>query len=83
VTAIEFQQFSSYNRNDAGGWERRISHEANPTATSLTYSRLFGGARDENPNGLAIDPMGKIYIAGSTSSQIFQCRMQSNCLRPA
>jgi uncharacterized protein (TIGR03437 family) len=45
--------------------------KVNPTGTSLIYSTLLGGTRQERLAGLALDAAGNIYVAGTTSSSTF------------
>jgi hypothetical protein len=37
----------------------------------LIYSTYLGGAKDERIDGIAVDPQGSIYVAGSTNSPGF------------
>lgn len=43
----------------------------NPTATTLQFSTFLGGAGVDQTRGIAIDNLGCIYVAGSTSSSDF------------
>ena len=40
----------------------------------LTYSYLLGGTGDDHGLGIALDPLGDIYVAGSTTSSNFPVR---------
>jgi uncharacterized protein (TIGR03437 family) len=43
----------------------------NPDGTSLVYSTFIGGSGSDTANGIAIDPSGSAYIAGTTTSRDF------------
>ena len=40
----------------------------NPSGTSLLYSSYFGGNRDDEAYGLALDSSGNVYVAGNSMS---------------
>jgi hypothetical protein len=43
----------------------------NPTGTNLVFSKLIGGIGDDFVNGIAVDNLGNVYIAGTTTSTDF------------
>ena len=43
----------------------------NPAGTTLLYATFLGGTMDENGSGIAVDPVGNAYVAGSTYSTDF------------
>lgn len=45
--------------------------ELGSNGASLLYSTYFGGSGEDAGNGLALDPMGRIYLTGITSSSNF------------
>jgi hypothetical protein len=42
--------------------------EIDAAGTGLLYSTYLGGSANDNPTGIALDSVGNIYVAGSTSS---------------
>jgi len=40
-----------------------------PDASAFVYSTYIGGNGDSVPNGIAVDSLGSVYIAGTTSAQ--------------
>jgi len=42
-----------------------------PTGAALVYSTYLGGTNDEQPTGIALDPLGNCYIVGYTVSSTF------------
>lgn len=42
-----------------------------PTGASLVYSTYMGGDRNDNITGIAVDPSGNAYVAGTTDSVNF------------
>ena len=40
----------------------------NATGSALLSSTCLGGRRDENANGIALDPSGNLYVTGETAS---------------
>jgi hypothetical protein len=45
--------------------------EINAAGTALVYSTYLGGSGGDQINGIAVDPSGNIYVAGSTGSHDF------------
>ncbi len=43
----------------------------NPTGTSLVFSTLIGGAQTDEGAGIDVDPAGRIFVAGSSTSQFY------------
>ena len=43
----------------------------------MIAATFIGGTGDENPTGIALDPSGFVYIAGSTTSRNFRPRKES------
>jgi hypothetical protein len=50
-----------------GGLDAFIA-KVNPLGTGLTYCGYIGGALDDTGSGVAVDPGGNAYVAGSTVS---------------
>jgi uncharacterized protein (TIGR03437 family) len=43
----------------------------NPVGSQLVFSTLVGGVNDDGGSGIALDPMGNIYVSGFTNSGEF------------
>ncbi len=54
-----------------GGARDAFVAEVNPTGTALVYCTLLGGEGDDYGYGIAVDPAGNAYVAGSTASAKF------------
>lgn len=52
----------------------------NPSGTSLVYSTYFGGGRDDELFGLALDGAGNAYVVGNTYSPNW--KVTSNAFQP-
>jgi hypothetical protein len=61
----------AYDRTRGGNYDAFVT-KLNPSGSALVYSTFLGGSTlDERGSAIAIDPSGKAYIAGSTSSTDF------------
>jgi hypothetical protein len=45
--------------------------EINPSGGALIYSTYLGGSGDDFAGGIALDPLGNVYVSGSTNSANF------------
>jgi Beta-propeller repeat len=54
--------------------------EINPSGAALIYSTYLGGSGDDLAFGIALDPLGNVYVSGSTNSANFPT---VNALQPA
>jgi Beta-propeller repeat len=45
--------------------------EINPTGTALVFSTFLGGSSSGEGDGIAVDPSGNIYVAGTTTASDF------------
>ncbi len=54
-----------------GGVEDAFVAKLNPSGTALVYSTFLGGDRAEEARGIAIDPLGNVYVTGYTFSLNF------------
>jgi hypothetical protein len=45
--------------------------EINPSGGALIYSTYLGGSGDDLAGGIALDPLGNVYVSGSTNSTNF------------
>jgi uncharacterized protein (TIGR03437 family) len=43
----------------------------NPSGSALVYATFLGGAGDDVPTGIALDPDGNVYLSGTTNSSDF------------
>lgn len=55
-----------------GGSSDAFLTKINATGTGLLYSTYLGGSAFENGDALALDPLGRVYVMGSTSSPNFR-----------
>ena len=53
---------------DAGGSFDTILFKLNASGTNVVFSSVIGGNRDDIAQALAVDSIGNIYVAGTTSS---------------
>jgi hypothetical protein len=56
--------------------------EVNPTGSALVFSTYLGGSGDDGAAGVAVDPLGAIYVTGITGSANFPTTagvFQSTC----
>jgi photosystem II stability/assembly factor-like uncharacterized protein len=56
--------------------------ELNPGGNSFTYVTYLGGSRQDKINGLAIDGLGNVYVAGQTDSTDFPTKQAVESLVP-
>jgi hypothetical protein len=42
-----------------------------PSGSKLLWATWLGGLKDDIPTGIAVDPEGNVYVAGTTSSSVF------------
>lgn len=59
--------FQTTNHGSLDGFVTKI----NPTGSALVYSTYLGGSVDDELFGIAVDPFGEAYVAGSTQSTDF------------
>ena len=53
------------------GYENAFVSKMSPDGSTLIYSTYLGGSDYDTGNGIAVDPNGDAYVAGSTSSADF------------
>jgi hypothetical protein len=53
------------------GLENSYVSKINAAGTALVYSTFLGGSGQDLPGGIAVDPSGAAYVAGSTTSPNF------------
>jgi hypothetical protein len=61
----------AYSATNSGGANDALVTKLDMTATGsaqLAYSTYIGGSGDDQPNGIAVDPNGRVFIAGYTTS---------------
>ena len=66
----DYPTVNPYQANFAGALDGFVTEVASDGA-SLLYSSYLGGSDYDFPSGVALDPTGDIFIAGSTYSQDF------------
>ena len=66
----DYPTVNPYQANSAGALDGFVTEVASDGA-SLVYSSYLGGSNYDYPSGIALDPTGDIFIAGSTYSQDF------------
>ena len=66
---ITSNAFQKVNKTD-GNYTAFVS-KLNPTGSGLIYSTYLGGRGYELGNGIAVDPSGNAYVAGTTASGSF------------
>jgi hypothetical protein len=54
-----------------GGLAEVFVAKLDPSGSTLAYSTYLGGAVDDDNTGLALDPVGSVYVTGKTSSTDF------------
>lgn len=68
--SVDFPMLNPFDASLAGMGDAFVS-KFNPTVASLEFSTLLGGSGTDQTLGIAIDSLGCIYLAGSTSSSDF------------
>jgi hypothetical protein len=69
VTAGAFQ--TVFGGTGVKGFGDGFVSKLNPAGTALIYSTFLGGSGDEAVDGIDLDRLGNVYVAGSTSSANF------------
>lgn len=57
----------AFDRTLGGGFDAFVT-KLNAAGSALVYSTYLGGAESDSAAGLAVDPSGNAYVAGSTAS---------------
>jgi hypothetical protein len=57
----------------AGGDSDAFLTKLDPTGAVLLYSTYLGGSFGDEANGIALDPAGNVYVAGTTGSGTVSC----------
>ena len=71
TSSTNFPTVTPYQANNAGGKDI-FAAKLSPTGTNLLYSTYFGGSGDNDlAEGITVDAIGQIYIAGHTDSSDF------------
>ena len=82
--ATDFPVTAGAVRGPGGGVNpKAFATELNPSAqgtAQLTYSTILGGSYVDTALGVAVDPSGRILVAGTTSSLNFQ--ITANAVQP-
>lgn len=59
------------NASYRGGFHDLFIGKLNPDGSDLVYLTYLGGSEDDNPDGIDVDAVGHVYIAGRTNSTDF------------
>ncbi len=70
TNSADFPMVNANSSSLLGGYDAFLS-EVNPAGSALVYSTYYGGTGSDAANGLALDPLGNIYLGGQTSSSDF------------
>jgi hypothetical protein len=62
--------FGPYGFNLKGGWDAFVT-KLQGDAYNHDYAALFGGALDDEPHFISLDPFGNVWVAGKTNSSDF------------
>lgn len=54
-----------------GAWQDAFVAKLAPTGNALVFSTFFGGSRDDEGRGIAVDAGGAVYVTGWTDSEDF------------
>src|ERR1017187_7782878 len=68
--STNFPTVNPLQPTNAGGWDAFIT-KINPAGNAYVYSTYLGGTADEQYLGIAVDRLGSVYIAGTTTSADF------------
>ena len=55
-----------------GGGSDGFVAQINPSGNALVYSTFLGGSGDDSAGPIALDPLGNVYVTGSTNSTNFR-----------
>jgi hypothetical protein len=70
TSSSNFPVAGGYQMTEGGGKDA-FAVELNSSGSGEVFGTFLGGSADDQANGIAIDGMGDIYVAGSTASTNF------------
>jgi HYDIN/CFA65/VesB-like, Ig-like domain/Beta-propeller repeat len=71
TNAVDFPQLkTSIQRFPGGGFDAFVS-ELSSDGSALVFSTNLGGSGNDVGNGIGVDLLGRVYVAGATSSRNF------------
>jgi uncharacterized protein (TIGR03437 family) len=68
ATSPDFPVSSNAAQDRVTGGQDLFVVKLNPTGTTALYSTLIGGSSEETLGSMVVDPLGNVYIGGSTIS---------------
>jgi hypothetical protein len=71
TVATNFPTTADAFRRSLAGRSDAFVTKLNPAGSALAYSTYLGGGGEDDGRGLAVDPVGSIYVTGQTSSTDF------------
>jgi hypothetical protein len=71
TASTDFPTVNALQPTFGGGSSDAFVTEINATGNALVYSTFLGGSGDEGGGPIALDPLGNVYVAGSTNSTNF------------
>jgi hypothetical protein len=60
----------AFQESNHGSFDNFVT-KLSPSGSSLVYSTYLGGSGDDSPQGMTVDPSGRVYVTGSTDSTDF------------
>jgi hypothetical protein len=69
--STDFPTLDSPQPDFGGGPNDAFVAQLNPTGSALVYSTYLGGSGDDNGSAIALDPLGNVHVAGTTTSTNF------------
>jgi hypothetical protein len=71
TTSVDFPSVNPLQKDFGGGDFDAFIFKLNPTGTTLVYSTLLGGDKNDGAYAVALDAKGNAYVAGYTYSTNF------------
>jgi hypothetical protein len=69
--STDFPTLDSPQPDFGGGPNDAFVAQLNPSGNALVYSTYLGGSGDDNGSAIALDPLGNVHVAGTTTSTNF------------
>jgi beta-propeller repeat-containing protein len=71
TSSTNFPTVDALQSSFAGGGTDAFVAQIDPTGSALVYSTYLGGSGGDGAAGVAVDPLGNVYVAGGTDSANF------------